>query len=136
MILLWRRFAIFLLLCLGSLSVLGQDIDWVLLQEAQTKASEEDKKVLIFAEAEWCGYCQKMDDEVFSTQAVTDSLRKYFYGVRLDIESDATVSFNGERFSEESLAQNFRAFRTPTTIFLDTDGSFIGLQPGFIPENI
>lgn len=125
---------ILIILCLGSLSVLGQDIDWMSLQEAQAKSSEEDKKVLIFAEAEWCEYCQKMDDELFSTQSVTDSLRKYFYGVRLDIESDATVSFNEERSSEESLAQKFRAFRAPTTIFLDTDGSFIGLQPGFIPE--
>ncbi|GAA5522070.1 hypothetical protein Asal01_02019 [Fodinibius salicampi] len=52
MILVWRRFVIFLFLCFRSLSVLGQDIDWVSLQEAQTKASEEDKKVLIFAEAE------------------------------------------------------------------------------------
>lgn len=115
---------------------MGQDIDWVSLKVAQTKAFEKDKKVLIFAEAEWCGYCKKMDEEVFRIQAVTDSLKKYFYGVRLNIESDDTVRFNGERFSKQSLARKFRAFRTPTTIFLDTDGSFVGLQPGFIPGKI
>ncbi|MCW9713233.1 hypothetical protein LQ318_09980 [Aliifodinibius salicampi] len=54
-----------------------------------------------------------MDDEVFSTQAVTVSLGKYFNGVLLDIESVAIVKFNGERLSEESLAKKFRAFQTP-----------------------
>jgi thioredoxin-related protein len=115
----------------------AQSINWLSLQEAQSKAAEDNKKVLIFAEADWCGYCQKMNQKVFPESSVADSLGKYFYPVRLNIESGDKIQFNGQTITEQSLARRFRArSRTPTTVFLDSEGAVIGTQPGFMPQHI
>lgn len=114
----------------------AQTINWLSLQQAQAQAADNNKKVMIFAEAKWCGYCKKMNKRVFPKKSVVDSMSKYFYPVRLDIESSKKVIFNGKDITEKELALKFRAMRTPTTIFLDSQGKVIGTQPGFLPENI
>ncbi len=116
--------------------IYGQQTDWISLSEAQKLAAEQDKKVFIFAEADWCGYCRKMHKEVFPTQTVQDSLSKYFYPVRLDIESDKKIVFNGNEFTERSLSEQFRVSQVPTLVFLDSEGNVLGVQPGYLPTNI
>ncbi len=113
-----------------------QNINWKSLSEAQELAKENGKKVMLFAEAEWCGYCQKMYKEVFPNQTVQDSLHKYFYPVKVDIESDQKIVFNGSSLTKRQLARKFRVSSTPTFIFLDQDGNTIGRQPGFLPTDI
>lgn len=129
---------ILLLLVAGFITIPAhaQSTDWISLSKAQKLAAEQNKKVLVFAEAEWCGYCRKMHKDVFPQQAVQDSLSKYFYSVRLDIESDKKVVFNKEEFTEESLSQEWRIFQVPTLVFLDSEGEVIGIQPGFLPSHI
>lgn len=112
------------------------DMNWNSLSEAQELAKENGKKVMLFAEAEWCGYCKKMHKEVFPKQAVQDSLDKYFYPVKVDIESDREIVFNGSSLTERQLARRFRVSSTPTFIFLDQDGNPIGRQPGFLPTDV
>ena len=117
-------------------AVAQQDIQWTSLSKAQELAKENGKKVMIFAEAEWCGYCQKMYKEVFPQQTVQDSLHKYFYPVKVDIESNREIVLNGNSITERELARKFRISSTPTFIFLDQDGQTIGRQPGFLPTEI
>lgn len=114
----------------------AQSIEWKSMEEAQKLASEDNKKVMLYAEAEWCGYCKKMNKQTFPDKSVTDSLNKYFHPVRIDIESDKKLRFNGEEFTEQSLARKFRVYSTPTTIFFEPDGSIVGTQPGFLPPDV
>jgi thioredoxin-related protein len=124
-------------LLIGVLPVVAQSpINWKSLSEAQQLAKEKEKKVMLFAEAEWCGYCKKMYEEVFPKQTVQDSLHKYFYPVKVDIESNQKIVFNGRSLTERQLARQFRVSSTPTFIFLDQDGNTIGSQPGFLPTDI
>lgn len=114
----------------------AQSIKWKSMEEAQKLASEDNKKVMLYAEAEWCGYCKKMNKQTFPDKSVIDSLNKYFHAVRIDIESDKKLRFNGEEFTEQSLARKFRVYSTPTTIFFEPDGSIVGSQPGFLPPDV
>lgn len=130
---------IFVLILAGFIytsPVLAQSINWTSLSEAQEKAVEDNKKVMIFAEAEWCGYCKKMYEEVFPEKSVQDSLHKYFHPVRIDIESNNKTTFNGESFTEQELSRYFQATSTPTTIFVNEEGKVIGAQPGYLPAEI
>ena len=127
---------IFLTIGLGISTVLSQNINWVDLEKAQERAKAENKKVLLFMEAEWCGYCKKMYREVFPKESVQDSLHKYFYPVRIDIESKEQVVFNGSKISQQDLGRQFRVTGTPTFVFLASDGSVMGTQPGFIQAEI
>jgi len=125
-----------LIFFLYSITASAQSIDWLSLEDARNKASENGKKVMLYFEADWCQYCQKMNKEVFPKSPVIDSLHTYFYPVRIDIDSEEEVRFNGRNITEKSLAQKFRALRTPTTIFMDAEGSVIGTQPGYLPVHI
>jgi thioredoxin-related protein len=114
----------------------AQTIEWKSMEEAQNLASQNNKKVMLYAEAEWCGYCKKMNKQVFPKASVADSLNKYFYPVRIDIESDRKLTFNGKEYTEKSLSRKFQVYSTPTTIFFDSNGKVIGTQPGFLPSEV
>lgn len=113
----------------------ADEIRWYSLEEAQKLAKENDKKVLVYAEAVWCTYCKKMEKEVFPKQEVIESLAKYYYPVRVDIESDKKMVFNGDPITGSQFAQKYRVRGTPTTFFINKEGQILGAQPGFIPAD-
>lgn len=118
------------------LDTVAQSISWTSLEKAQQKASQTDKKVFIFAEAQWCGYCQKMYDNTFPETSVQDSLKKYFHPVRIDIESDQKVQFNDQQYTQKKLGRKLNVSATPTIIFVDPDGKILGTQPGYLPPRV
>lgn len=126
------------LLLFGMMTVIAQDtgVDWYELEEAQVLAKENDKKVLIYAEASWCSYCKKMEQQVLSESDVQEMMAKYFYPVRVDIESDKKLRFNEKEMTQQEFARQMRVTGTPTFFFIDREGSVLGAQPGFIPKDI
>jgi thioredoxin-related protein len=126
------------LLLFSGISVAAQDIgvDWYELEEAQVLAKENDKKVLVYAEASWCTYCRKMEQQVLSKSDVKKMMAEYFYPVRVDIESDQKLKFNGKEMTQQIFARQMRVSGTPTFFFIDQEGSILGAQPGFIPKDI
>ncbi len=112
------------------------DITWYSFQKAQQLAGENDKKVLVYAEAVWCTYCKKMENEVFPRQKVIDTIAEYYYPVRVDIESDKELIFNEQTMTGSQFAQKYRVSGTPTFFFIDKKGEILGAQPGFIPHDV
>lgn len=110
--------------------------DWKEMEEAQKLAAENDKKVLVYANAVWCSYCKKMEREVFSIKEVQETTDKYFYPVWVDIESDDKLSFRGREMTQTDFSRAMRVTGTPTFIFIDSKGEIIAGQPGFIPEEL
>ncbi len=102
------------------------------LRAAQAQARESGKKLLIDVYAVWCGYCRQMDNEVYPDPVVAGVIDRYFVRVRLNAESDKVVWFNGEQYTEAELAASFGVRSFPTTVFVASDGSPIGMQPGFM----
>lgn len=108
------------------------DLEYLALEEAITKAYENDKKVLIDVYTDWCGYCRRMQHEVYPSKLVQDVIEDYFYYVRIDAESTDMVTFNGERMTKQHFARALGATSYPSTVFLDSRGQPIGMQPGFM----
>ena len=131
-----RTFLYLSLILFWANPVEAQSVKWISLSKAQDLAESNDKKIMLFTEAEWCGYCTKMHEQVFTKSSVQDSLAKYFYPVRIDIESNKEVTFKGKVFTERILSRKFRVTSTPTVIFLTSKGNIIGTQPGFLPAEI
>ena len=117
-------------------SQVAEGITWYSMQEAQELAAENDKKVLVYAEAVWCTYCKKMENEVFPRQEVVDSIAQYYYPVRVDIESDKKLVFNEQALTGSQFARKYRVQGTPTFFFIDKSGQILGAQPGFIPSDV
>lgn len=120
-----------------TLSVNAREMfDWRSMEEAQELAAENDKKVLIYANAVWCTYCKKMEKEVFSLDEVQARTAEYFYPVWIDIESEDSLTFRDRKLTQMDFARAMRVTGTPTFIFLDEEGDIIAGQPGFIPEDL
>lgn len=110
--------------------------EWHEMGKAQELAAENDKKVLVYANARWCTYCKKMEKEVFTKEQVQQKTNDHFYTVWIDIESQDSLSFRGQRLTQRQFAQVMRISGTPTFIFFDEEGEIIAGQPGFIPEDL
>jgi thioredoxin-related protein len=95
------------------------------LATAQKKAKDSHQLIFVDLYADWCGWCHRMEQEVFPSEAfqkATDSLVL----LRLNTEdgSDGT-----------NLARRFQVTSLPTFLLLTSDATLAGAIRGYLPPN-
>ncbi len=115
-----------------SQSEINSGFEWLSLEEAQVKAKETGKNILLFGYAEWCTYCLKMRRESFPDSSVQKSIADYYYPVQLNGESEERVTWNGNKMPAKELARYLRLVSFPTHYFINSEGEILGAQPGYI----
>jgi thioredoxin-related protein len=110
------------------------DLVWYQFDEALELALRNNKHLFLFFEAEWCGFCKQMRNEIFPMPGIQSRMIDYFYPVAVDIESDSELTYKGKQRSERSFSHLMRINATPTIIFMDGDGEISGIQRGFLNE--
>jgi thioredoxin-related protein len=102
--------------------------------EAVDLARKENKDLLVdFTGSDWCGWCKKLDKEVFSEQAFLDAAKKDFVLVALDFPHAEEVKAkvpNPERNAELSKKYGVQGF--PTILLMNVDGEVYG-KTGYRP---
>lgn len=119
----------------GSLSADPGPVSWMKFNDAFEIARRENKKILVDVYTNWCGWCKKMDREVYPSEPVTRILGASFVAVKLNAESSDRITFRGEELTEEQFAQAAGVTGYPATLFLDSEGTPITLVPGFHPSD-
>jgi thioredoxin-related protein len=130
-----RFFLLFLIIAVPT-SVLAQEkssFPHKKLDQAQNLSKLDGKKVVLDMYASWCGFCKRMVSEVYVDKGVGATMDAFYHFVRVDIESDDIIVYNGRSFSMKELAAGFGVRSTPTYVFIDSEGKIIGAQPGFMP---
>jgi len=81
-----KKIAIGLFACWSLLRAGAAELDWLTdLQKAQAKAKTENKLVMMdFTGSDWCGWCIKLNKEVFSKPEFADYARKNLVLVEVD----------------------------------------------------
>jgi len=103
---------------------------------AVTEVSEMDqKKTMLFLEADWCTVCKRMHREVFTDKEVIALLNTHFIPVRMDIESDEMIKVKGYEVSKKEFSKRVGIYGTPTILFLDENEDIIGNFVGYSDEN-
>lgn len=123
----------------SSKAISAQEIEgliWYTLEDAQKKAKETGKKVVIFGLADWCTFCRKMDREVYTNVKVIQTINENYFRVRLNGESEDLVKFNGKTMKASELAYQLRLTSYPTHYFVQPDGEIIAAQPGYLPSDV
>jgi len=103
------------------------------LQDVVDQAQADETPILIEIYASWCPYCQRMQETVYADSTVQRYLDTHFTYVRLN--SDTTGGqhrFRDQTLSTSQLASALGARGVPTTVFMESDGTPIARQPGFI----
>lgn len=119
-----------------SQSEINSGFEWLSLDEAQKKAKETGKSILLFGYAEWCTYCLKMRKESFPDSSVQKSISDYYLPVQLNGESEERVVYNGKTMPAKELARYLRLASFPTHYFIDSNGEILGAQPGYIEPEV
>lgn len=94
-------------------------------EAAQAKAVEEQKPLLLdFTGSDWCGWCIRLKEEVFSKQAFKDYAADSLVLVELDFPrgKKQTPELKAQN---EALAMKYRIRGFPTILLLSPEGELI-----------
>lgn len=73
-------------------------INWLTLEEVEVLSKEEPRMIIIDVYTDWCGWCKKLDKEVFNHPQIAEYLGEKYYAVKLDAETKETITIAGQEF--------------------------------------
>jgi thioredoxin-related protein len=93
------------------------------LEKAKAQAKAEGKKILLdFTGSDWCGWCKKLDAEVFSQQAFKDYAAKHLVLVEVDFPRGFKLP-EGTKKQNDELAKKFKIQGYPTIVITTASGT-------------
>ena len=127
----------FLSLCVGlltsQLTVLAE-VQWTTdLPAAQAQAKKDKKLVLVnFTGSDWCGWCKKLQAEVFTTKEFGAYAKDKLVLVEIDFPNQKKQSAELKK-ANEALQEKYKASGFPTIVALNGDGKEVWRQVGYMP---
>lgn len=112
--------------CLGLTSGLFASEGWMTdFEAAQSKAKAENKPMLLdFTGSDWCGWCIKLDEEVFDQAAFSQYAAAELVLVEIDFPRGKEQS-DKLKAQNEALAQQYGVRGFPTILVLSSEGELI-----------
>jgi len=99
--------------------------------KAVAKAKAENKMVLLdFTGSDWCGWCMKLDKEVFSKADFKTFAKDNLVLVTVDFPNAKKLSRKTEKQNEELKGQ-YKASGYPTLVLADADGKEVHRIGGY-----
>ena len=90
-------------------------------QEALDKAKQENKEIVLFFTADWCGNCTTMKEATISSSKVQEALKKVIY---LEIDVD----------NEKELVAKYKVSSIPAYFRINANEEVINQGKGYIKE--
>lgn len=122
-----KKIALSLMMAWMTLQISAAELNWMTdLPAAQSKAKEEKKMVLMdFTGSDWCGWCIKLNKEIFNTEQFAAYAKTNLVLVEIDFprrkkQSDALKKAN------QALQEKYKVKGYPTIIVLNSEGKQIG----------
>jgi len=108
---------------------------WRGWDEGLKEAKRTNRPVLVDVYTDWCGWCKRMDRDVYSRADVRDYLAKSFVVVKLNAEAQDGLQYQGQDLTSAGVAEQFRVTGYPTTVFLRSNGAHLINVPGYVPAD-
>jgi thioredoxin-related protein len=135
------RLALLLTVCLATFlsaapaAAARSALPWRAWDAGLAEARTSGRHVLVDVYTDWCGWCRRMDAEVYARPEVREYLARKFVLVKLDAEAADAARYEGRAFTSRTLAARFNVSGYPTTIFLKPDGGHLFNVPGYVPAD-
>ena len=122
-----NKLAIGLLAGWAFLQAGAAELEWQTdLAKAQAQAKKENKLVMLdFTGSDWCGWCIKLNAEVFSKSEFEEYARKNLVLVEVDFPRKKKLSEEQQK-ANNALQAKYKIEGYPTIIVLDGDGKQVG----------
>ncbi len=112
----------------GTFASDGWETDF---EKASAKAKAEGKHILInFSGSDWCGWCIKLEKEVFSKEAFKAYAKENLILVLADTPRDDSKQSSGLKKQNKALKEKFSVSGFPTVIILSPAGKAVA-QTGY-----
>jgi thioredoxin-related protein len=108
---------------------------WTTNYEAAKKEAASSKKSLLidFTGSDWCGWCIKLNDEVFKHDTFKNGVKDKFILVELDFPNDKSNQSEAVQKQNQELAKQYGIEGFPTILLTDEEGrpfASTGYKPG------
>ena len=129
-----KKLATLLYASLLSLPILAADSNWgTELPAALSQAKKDNKMVLMdFTGSDWCGWCKKLDKEVFSTPEFAEYAKKNLVLVEVDFPANKKQTAELKKVNA-ALKDKYGAEGFPTIVIVSGDGKQLWKQVGYMP---
>lgn len=108
----------------------NESIEWHSFEAAVKSAQVNPKPIVVDVWAPWCGWCKKMQRDVYP--AISENIAQKFIWTRLNRDDNkTTLQFKNQNFTPLRLAQKLNAQSVPAFIFLSAEGEYIFHVSGF-----
>jgi thioredoxin-related protein len=98
----------------------GWTHDW---EAAKKQAATENKDLLLdFTGSDWCGWCIKLDKEVFQKEGFKNAAKEKFILVEVDFPNDTSKISQETQDQNKKLAEQFAVEGYPTILLCDASG--------------
>ena len=117
-----------------AFTVTAGELTWLTdLPAAQAQAKKEKKLVLMdFTGSDWCGWCIKLNKEVFNTPEFAKYAKDNLVLVELDFPRNKPQTAALKK-ANEALQAKHGADGFPTIVVLNSDGKEVWKQVGYMP---
>jgi thioredoxin-related protein len=114
------------------------EVAWKDFNSGIKLAREQKKPIVMDFYADWCGWCRKMEAEVFTDKEVGEKLKKNFICIRIHTDRDLgeAINFKDHALTKQEFATMLGVQGLPTIVFMDRDAGLITKIPGFVNKNV
>lgn len=120
-----RRFWTILIVSALAVTAFADAVKWQTDYNAALALAKKEKKiVMVDVYTDWCGWCKRLDKDVYANPDIQTKLSKSFVSVKVNPEKSRQGM---------ELARNFGTRGYPHIVFLDGEGKKIGEIGGYLP---
>ena len=128
-----KSFLSLLAVLLASQMIVLAEVKWSTdLPAAQTQAKKDKKLVLVnFTGSDWCGWCKKLQAEVFTTKEFGAFAKDKLVLVEIDFPNQKKQSADLKK-ANEALQAQYKASGFPTIVALNGEGKEVWRKVGYM----
>jgi thioredoxin-related protein len=105
---------------------------WRTWDAGLAEARKTGRPVLVDVYTDWCGWCKRMDRDVYARPEMIDYLARNWVVVRINAEASTPAHYQGHETTEAQIADEFGINSYPTTVMLKPSGDHLVNVPGYL----
>ena len=111
-------------------------IKWHGFDDGLKLADSNKKYAFVEVYTDWCSYCKMMEEVTFQDASVLKELKKDFVSIKLNAESETALKWQGQDYTQKSLADTWGVYSFPTLLFLKANGDIVGTFPSYAEPDL
>ena len=111
------------------------ELKWRKFDEGFAEAKKTNKKIMLDVYTDWCGWCKRLDKDVYANEKIMAYLNAKYVSIKLNAESKSMVTYKDTAYSEIQMARLLGVTGYPAIVFFESSSDPITMLGGYVaPE--